>query len=86
MIALTGRLNERDETIIQLQEELDAWDRITRETEVYMEHKNSRIEQLESFIRQDCKREVPAALNSPPVASMGMHGLDGEEHVPGRSM
>ena len=47
MIALTGRLNERDETIIQLQEELDAWDRITRETEVYMEHKNSRIEQLE---------------------------------------
>lgn len=50
MIALTGRLNERDETIIQLQEELDAWDRITRETEVYMEHKNSRIEQLEQYI------------------------------------
>lgn len=86
MIALTGRLNERDETIIQLQEELDAWDRITRETEVYMEHKNSRIEQLESYIRQDCKREVPPALNNPPVASMGMHGLDGEDHVPGRSM
>ncbi len=33
MIALTSRLNERDETIIQLQEELDAYDRIHRETE-----------------------------------------------------
>ena len=33
MIALTSRLNERDETIIQLQEELDAYDRINRETE-----------------------------------------------------
>ena len=28
MIALTTRLNERDETIIQLQEELDAYDRL----------------------------------------------------------
>lgn len=33
MIALTSRLNERDETIIQLQEELDAYDRIHKETE-----------------------------------------------------
>jgi hypothetical protein len=86
MIALTGRLNERDETIIQLQEELDAWDRITRETEVYMEHKNQRIEQLEQYIGHDCKREVPAAMNNPPISSMGVHGLDGEEHLPGRAM
>jgi prefoldin subunit 5 len=33
MIALTSRLNERDETIISLQEELDAYDKIHRETE-----------------------------------------------------
>jgi kinesin family protein 3/17 len=33
MIALTSRLNERDETIIQLQEELEAYDRINRDTE-----------------------------------------------------
>jgi ribosome assembly protein YihI (activator of Der GTPase) len=46
MIALTSRLNERDETIIQLQEELDAYDRINRETEQYIELKNVRIEQL----------------------------------------
>ena len=39
MIALTSRLNERDETIIQLQEELDAYDRITLETESNIEAK-----------------------------------------------
>lgn len=46
MIALTSRLNERDETIIQLQEELEAYDRINRETEAYIELKNMRIEEL----------------------------------------
>ena len=51
MIALTSRLNERDETIIQLQEELDAYDRITMETECSIENMQSRIGQLESFIR-----------------------------------
>lgn len=44
MIALTGRLNERDETNIQLQEELDAYDRISKEAEILLEHKNYRIE------------------------------------------
>lgn len=39
MIALTTRLNERDETIIQLQDELDAYDRIHRETELMLEEK-----------------------------------------------
>ena len=59
MIALTSRLNERDETIIQLQEELDAYDRINRETEQYIELKNVRIEQLQQFIKNDCNMEVP---------------------------
>ena len=39
MIALTARLNERDETIIQLQEELDAYERIHRETEIAVDKK-----------------------------------------------
>ena len=43
MIALTARLNERDETIIQLQEELDAFERIHRETEMIAEKKQDRI-------------------------------------------
>lgn len=33
MIALTARVNERDLTIIALQDELDAYDRIYNETE-----------------------------------------------------
>lgn len=44
MIALTGRLNERDETIIQLQEELDAYDRLNRETEHSLEAMKQRID------------------------------------------
>lgn len=54
MIALTGRLNERDETIIQLQEELDAYDRLNRETEQHIEDKNKRIDQLSTFIQNEC--------------------------------
>ena len=60
MIALTSRLNERDETIIQLQEELEAYDRINRDTEQCMELKNFRIEQLQSFIKNECGREIPS--------------------------
>jgi len=37
MIALTTRLNDRDETILQLQEELDAFERIHQETEEILE-------------------------------------------------
>lgn len=58
MIALTSRLNERDETIIQLQEELDAYDRIHRETEQIIEYKSLRNQQLEQLI-SDLGQEVP---------------------------
>lgn len=71
MIALTSRLNERDETIIQLQEELEAYDRINRETEAYIELKNMRIEELQQYIKNDCGREVP---NS----KIGMNGWEEE--------
>ena len=59
MIALTSRLNERDETIIQLQEELDAYDRIHRETEQVIEAKHNRIMQLEEYVREVCGQEPP---------------------------
>ena len=42
MSALTYRLNERDETINQLQEELDAYDRINRDNEAIIEQKSKR--------------------------------------------
>jgi len=50
MGALTSRLNERDEQIIQLQEELEAYDRIHRETELVIEMKAKRCSQLEVYI------------------------------------
>ena len=58
MIALTTRLNERDETIIQLQEELDAYDRIHKETEEALEIKVNRVFQVESILKEN-KIHVP---------------------------
>ncbi|KAM3140197.1 hypothetical protein pb186bvf_007750 [Paramecium bursaria] len=52
MIALTTRLNERDESIVQLQDELDAYDRIHRETEAMLENKQLRVQQLEEYINK----------------------------------
>jgi hypothetical protein len=53
MIALTARLNERDETIIQLQEELDAYDRVNKETEEIAERRRSRIIRLEKTLKDN---------------------------------
>jgi kinesin family protein 3/17 len=53
MIALTARLNERDETIIQLQEELDAYDRIHKETEDALERKMARVSTLEEILEKN---------------------------------
>lgn len=50
MIALTARLNERDETIIQLQEELDAYDRVNKESEEVSERRRARVKRLESAL------------------------------------
>ena len=59
MIALTARLNERDETIIQLQEELDAYDRIHKEAEEKLERKIARVQVLEGCLAE-------AGMQSPP--------------------
>jgi len=59
MIALTARLNERDETIIQLQEELDAYDRIHKETEDKLERRIARVQMLEANMA-NAGMQVPA--------------------------
>jgi hypothetical protein len=65
MIALTNRLNERDETIIYLQEELDAYDKIHWETEFIMNSGYSAewVKQLEDFISMN-GLEVPQDENN----------------------
>ena len=47
MIALTARLNERDDTIIQLQSENDAMERLNQEQEGEIQAKAMRCEELE---------------------------------------
>ena len=47
---MTARLNERDETIIQLQEELDAYDRVNKESEEVSERRRARVKRLESAL------------------------------------
>jgi kinesin family protein 3/17 len=53
MIALTNKLNERDEIIVQLQEEIDAYDKINKEQEELLDGRMERINQLESILRRN---------------------------------
>ena len=63
MIALTTKLNERDEDIVQLQEELDAYDKINREQEELIENKNGRVFSLENILRRNNIRIPDDNLN-----------------------
>ena len=74
MIALTTRLNERDETIIQLQEELDAYDRIHRETEEMLDSKVMRVAQLERILTE---HKIPPPQELPFEQKDG----GGEQHI-----
>ena len=53
MIALTSRLNERDETIVQLQEELEAYDRIQQESDDQFKIMEDRVLMLESILKSN---------------------------------
>jgi hypothetical protein len=56
LMNLAAKLNERDEVNMHLNEELCAYDRITKETEENLQRKNLRIEQLEKVLR---KNKIP---------------------------
>ena len=77
MIALTTRLNERDETIIQLQEELDAYDRIHRETEDFLEIKSARVAQLETLLKEN-NIQIPKENSENGVLSPFRRGLESD--------
>jgi chromosome segregation ATPase len=51
MIALTTRLNERNETIDQLQEEIDAYDKINKDLEDVIEIRNFTVEKLQDILK-----------------------------------
>lgn len=50
MIALTARLNERDDTIVNLQSECDALESINKETDNENKRKQQRISNLERLL------------------------------------
>jgi len=53
MTALTSKLNERDEAILQLQEEIEAYDKINREQEEIIDNRNERNNLLENVLRRN---------------------------------
>jgi kinesin family protein 3/17 len=53
MVGLTSSLNERDENIAQLQEEIEAYEKINKEMEEKMKIKDKRILLLEDLLRKN---------------------------------
>jgi len=51
MLALTARINERDDTIIQLQEELDALEQINKSNESQLNRKANKIFKLKKLMK-----------------------------------
>ena len=58
-MSLAAKLNERDEVNMHLNEQLCAYDRITKETEQMLEKKIKRVEILEALLKAH-KIPVPA--------------------------
>ena len=53
LMNLAAKLNERDEVNMHLNEELCAYDRITKETQEHLQRKSIRIDQLEKLLRKN---------------------------------
>ena len=66
MIALTTSLNERNETIDQLHEEIESYEKIIRELEDGMEIKIYRINNLEDLLK---KNNVEIPVNTMPYVN-----------------
>jgi hypothetical protein len=52
MLALTARINERDDTIIQLQEELDAIEHMNKNNEINLNQSNNKIYKLIKLLKE----------------------------------
>lgn len=63
MIALTTKLNERDETIVQLQEEVEAYDKINHQQEELLELRQNNINLLVNICKEK-QIELPKQILS----------------------
>lgn len=61
MIKMTTRLNERNEIIDQLQEEIDAYDKINRDLEDTIDLRNETINKLEELLKVN-KINIPIEI------------------------
>ena len=79
MIALTARLNERDETVIRMQEELKAYDGEYRRVEDALDAKTAELIALRRAAMRH-SAESPGARNDELVAALG--GWAGDKENP----
>lgn len=56
MLALTARINERDDTIIQLQEELDMLEQSNKTQEIQLNQKANKIYKLKKLLKEKGKK------------------------------
>lgn len=56
MLALTARINERDDTIIQLQEELDMLEQGNKTQEIQLNQKANKIYKLKKLLKEKGKK------------------------------
>ena len=77
MIGLTSRLNERDDTIIQMQHEVDQFERRVKDLGVAYQRSKERVNALELILIKK-KIEVPRDYNY----SLSSPGLGKRENSP----
>jgi hypothetical protein len=58
-----------------MQEELDAYDRIQRETEQVIEQKSQRVSQLEEYISEKLQQPLPSKTESQDSSLNSMQAL-----------
>lgn len=63
MIALTARLNERDETIISLQEELDVYDAHQQTLEQALDRKSKALNQIQEYVSPNKMEQAQRLLD-----------------------
>lgn len=84
MIALTQRLNERDEQITALQDELDAYDRHQKELEEKLDEKTAHLIHLQR-VTMEHNANSPGKTNAEVIKALGDWGASGGTRSSGSS-
>lgn len=80
MIALTQRLNERDEQITALQDELDAYDRHQKELEEKLDEKTAHLIHLQR-VTMEHNANSPGKTNVEVIKALGDWGASGSSNA-----